>query len=540
MASDDNWNLQGLSPEAREAAREAARRRGMPFEQWVQSAILDSARAGRGRSGPAENRAAGRWLDTEPGRRRRDDPSAAVHAMHDRVDDLRGQLERMAHRASDTAIPAPTTDSGRELAAALQLIEEKLAGLDVDERAHGYAEPIDRAHSDLPSDEDPAASEFERRIAAVDQALNSLNPGPAPSNPSDDPNLADEFTHGLDRAVADIRERQRILDAADNANPLKRQFASLSQRLSASDTRAAATPSGGATEVREQLRQITEELRSWRRSGSLQDALAVLREELSEIGSKLGEAAPRRALEALEAEVHTLAARLDDNRVHGADSSMLTSIEHGLAEVRESLRKYAPAEALAAFRDEVRALDRKLEWVEANADGGSLQQLQHSVAELREVATHAASGDALIALAEEVQRISDRLDHVTNPALGSELLSNLDRRFEALAAELGARADSAPISAADAADNLVTIVESLAAKMEQLELGHESSAALEAISGQLERLTDRIGSTDARLDHLEQMDRTFSELLDRVDGLRAEAVAAAERTAHEVAMQVVR
>src|SRR6185437_10960504 len=118
--------------------------------------------------------------------------------------------------------------------------------------------------------------------------------------------------------------------------------------------------------------------------------------------------------------------------------------------------------------------------------------------------------------------------------------SNLDRRFETLAAELGARTDRDNATHSEAADNLVSIVESLAAKLEHLELGHDSSVTLDAVTSQLTRLTDRINSTDARLDHLDQMDRTFAELLDRVDGVHNEAIAAAERAAEDVAMRVVR
>jgi localization factor PodJL len=561
MASDDTWNLQRLSPEAREAAREAARRRGVPVDQWMQAAILDSAKAGKDRPADGANRTSERWRPPEDSRRH-NDAVTAVQSLNDRMDDIRGQLERLMRGSSDTAIAPsqmPGNQQSRELVDALQVIEDRLAGFSAERPAPAASERVasfaaerrtgSRAAPEASvwtheesSDADalPAANDFERRVAAVDQALNSINHDAPLMNEPAKPEAREDFALGLDRAVEDIRERQRILDAAENADTLKRQFAGLSRRLTNGNLRPGGAPPAAASDVREQLRQITEELQSWRRSGGIQDALVVLREELSEIGSKLNEAAPRRALDALEGEVHAIAARLSDNRVNGADSPALASIAQGLADVRESLRKYAPAEALAAFRDEVRALDRKLEWVEANADGGSLGPLQQSVSELREVASHAASGDALIALAEEVQRISDKLDTITNPALGSEILSNLDRRFETLAAELGSRTDRHNTTQSEAADNLVSIVESLAAKLEHLELGHDSSVALDAVTTQLTRLTDRINSTDARLDHLEQMDRTFAELLDRVDGVHTEAVAAAERAAHDVAMRVMR
>jgi len=37
------WHLKGIAPEARETAREAARRSGMSVGQWLNAVILDHA-----------------------------------------------------------------------------------------------------------------------------------------------------------------------------------------------------------------------------------------------------------------------------------------------------------------------------------------------------------------------------------------------------------------------------------------------------------------------------------------------------------------
>lgn len=43
MASDIPWNVQGVEPEAQQAARMAARRQGVPLGQWLTHTILSAA-----------------------------------------------------------------------------------------------------------------------------------------------------------------------------------------------------------------------------------------------------------------------------------------------------------------------------------------------------------------------------------------------------------------------------------------------------------------------------------------------------------------
>src|SRR5262249_34414357 len=73
-------------------------------------------------------------------------------------------------------------------------------------------------------------------------------------------------------------------------------------------------------------------------------AVEGLRKDLAEIARALAEAMPRRAVEALETEVRTLAGRLDTERRAGVEAPALAGLEQGLREVRDALRGLAPAE----------------------------------------------------------------------------------------------------------------------------------------------------------------------------------------------------
>ena len=80
-----------------------------------------------------------------------------------------------------------------------------------------------------------------------------------------------------------------------------------------------------------------------------QTTLAGLRTDLADIGRAINEAMPRRALEALQSEVHALADRIGEGYGRGGDPAVLETIERGLARVHSTLNEMTPAEGLAGF-----------------------------------------------------------------------------------------------------------------------------------------------------------------------------------------------
>src|SRR4051812_31375693 len=80
------WRLKGIRPDARETAREAARRAGMSVGEWLNTVILDSAEE-------EGIRLSRRGYDDD------EDDNDQLFAVHERLDGLSRQLERL-HRAS--------------------------------------------------------------------------------------------------------------------------------------------------------------------------------------------------------------------------------------------------------------------------------------------------------------------------------------------------------------------------------------------------------------------------------------------------------
>lgn len=464
--------------------------------------------------------------------------AATIAALQQRLDDLSAQLGRLTRGTADITPTVPSRLNDEDVNATLRAIESRLSALGKPQSAPPNAMQqlsaalarVDNRLDRLVSEGRSATNELERRISAVDRALDRL--GQDRTEPTlreaarARMNAAGNWTGSFELAVEEILERQRTLDA-DAEAPSAEWAPPPPRRQPAPDIADASDSQFSA--LQDQLRALTDELHTFRRPGGFEDAVRGLREELAEVGRALAEAAPRGALQALEAEVRALASRLDHSRQSG-ESPALVGLEESLAEIRETLRAFAPAESLAAFREEVRALDRRIEMAgRYGADSDALLQLGRSVAELRDIASQAASSEALGALNAKVERLAERFERVAGAAgFDNEILSTLDRRFETLAADLQALG---PSGRAAIPDSLVSVVETLAAKLDRLELSSDSTPTLDAIASQMARLSERLEASPPGTPNLEHMERSFANLLDRLDGLREEAVAAAENAA---------
>src|SRR5947209_13050700 len=95
------WNVKGLRPEARETARQAARRSGMSLGDWLNTVILEQAAEAGVRA---------------PGHEDDDDEAYAseLAGVHERLDDLTrriGQFTRVAEKASRRPPEEPRSEA---------------------------------------------------------------------------------------------------------------------------------------------------------------------------------------------------------------------------------------------------------------------------------------------------------------------------------------------------------------------------------------------------------------------------------------------
>jgi localization factor PodJL len=481
------WSVKGIRPEARETAKEAARRSGMPLGEWLNSVILQQAEEDGVRAHAYDR-------DDE------DSYGDDLSSVHQRLDDITRRIEQFTRSGPAAYAPKHSrnergrNDNDQQLA---QLIAR------LDRRLEQFVQMPQMMAQYAPA---PAAMP---RLAVPSMGM------PRPANPHMMP-------AGLDRAVAEIAARQRALNG--NAAPAPATSAApppqAVQQAYVPAPALVPVPTQDLSGLEEHLRQITDQIETLRRPG-VEDAINALRDELGDIGRALNEAMPRKAIDTIERQIQGLTQRIAEGRqsgnIAGVDGGALSGIEHGLAEVRDALRGLTPAESLVGFNGAVDGLARKIDLIVAQRDPESIGQLEHAITTLREMATHVASNEAVSGLAAQVQMLGDKVEQFTSSAGAGDALNNLEHRIGALADALAERTQSG----ATVPPRLEALVESLSDKIEQIQQSRGDTVAATHLEDQIVALVQRLDASDSRLGHLEAIERGLADLLVHIEEMRA-------------------
>jgi len=643
MKSGGPWNLRGLHPEAREAARAAARRSGMSVGEWLNSVIEptdeeagefapsagfdrdsdDSWRQSfrsdereqhgshrgdansRGRDRQSDDRLGGNFRSEERGQGRRHLDAN----WRDRESDEQWRQSLHSGERKQTRHHGDADRRGRDHELDDQLGRNFRSERPEHDRRYRDAdwrnrdrEPNDQLRLNLRNDDrqqhrrhrDANLRGRERMEEAEVPVRRDGGPyreerrGEAANRSRREPDRRDEQVGhhppqdnrdvSIDRAVAEIAARQRVLDSAAAAEIPARQrvfdreaaaeikvrqraldgiAASLERRSddfveqtqahrfveaetvaepvftppqpppllpqdsfsawnASPQSENAPAPALDLSGLEQQLRQITMRIEALRPASDLEAAINGLRAELTEIGRLLTEAQPRRAVESLEFEIKALAERIDHGRQSGVDATALAGLEHGLADVRDALRGLTTAESLVGFDETVRVLAKKIELVAAKDDPAALQQLETAIGTLRGIVSHVASNDTLTKVAEDVRALSAKVDELANSTASGHALSALENRIDLLATALNASTAAGYAVPRELERLLAGLIE----KLELVQLSHTDHTALSHLEDRIAMLVRRLDASDARLGLLEGVERGLADLLVYIEQLR--------------------
>lgn len=293
---------------------------------------------------------------------------------------------------------------------------------------YGYAPPPAPAYAPHPQ-EPVAPANVDDAVAQIAARIRALDTDPAeakPFMPASAPPLAPSNTgYGSDPyAPPHARQPQHY------APPLAPSYPPDAPHYAEPPRHA---PGPDLSGLESQIRNLTAQIETLRQPmPDFSGALRELREDLAEISNRLVEAMPRRAIDALEAEVRRLAERIDLSRAAGVDPDAIAGMERSLAEVRDAIRSLKPAESLAGFEQAVRNLTERLDLsAGAYQDPASLQQLESSIVALRGIVANVASNDTLAGLSEEIRGLSARVDRVASSSrsIDSDMLQSLEQRI---------------------------------------------------------------------------------------------------------------
>lgn len=554
------WSVKGIRPEARETAREAARRSGMSLGEWLNATILHQA---------AQDD------DDSPDHGYDDEDDGEIAAVHQRLDELTKRIEKFArtgpavHVQKRSRREAQDSQSQSQSQAQNQnQIAELIARLDrrleqVVNSAAPVAPPLVPAmppqtyapqYAPAPVIAPPPLPYLPPQVQMPQpapqapphplrspQAYAPRSYAPPPAPPplpayAPTPKAASvAMPASLEQAIAEIAARQRTLnDQGKPARPMPQARAPESEPerpRSQPEPRpqpAAAAPPPPApvfapvptqdlSGLEDQLRKITNQIETLRRPG-VEEAINALRAELAEIGNALTEAMPRHVIDTIEHQIAGLSQRIAEGRQAGVDAGALSGIELGLAEVRDALRGLTPAENLVGFNEAVNALAHKIDLIVAQKDPATLQQLEHAITTLREMAGNVASDAAVNGIAAQVQMLAERVEQIAASSGASDALNSLEHRISALADALEQRARSG--------DTVPPMLEALVGSLsDKIELIQQSrggdNVAFDHLEDRIVKLVERLDASDSRLGHLEAIERGLADLLVHMQEMRA-------------------
>ena len=497
MNSRVSWSVDGIDPSVRERAEAAARRAGVPLNDWLNSTLGDTAPPNfRNPSAPPP-------------------PSHDVADIHQRLDSITRQIERISQ-------PMPRNDGARELGVARQL-NDAISRLDArlsqisnpqaqrqnQNRQQRQTESVERAASQVYSAQSylaqayPAQTYPAQSHAAQAQAAPAYRSSP-PLSPA-----------SMDFAVAEIAARQNELDGPARATPPR-----YAPAMAPPPPPPPPSPGPDFSALERQLFKITSQIEALQRP-DIEELVAAFRSELSQIRTAITEAMPRRAIDSIENEIRSLSRRIDESRQSGIDGTVLVNIENALNEIRDVLRSLKSAEQLAGYDEAIRNLGAKLDVIlRANDDGGTMRQLENAISALRAIVSNVASNDALVRLSDEVQMLSSKVDQISRASGNSDSFAALENRIAALTSALESRERP---QYHDNSEQIEGALRALSDRIDRMQVGDDSVSAFAHLEQRVSYLLERLesSSSDRSSGNLSRVEEGLQDILRHLENQHA-------------------
>jgi localization factor PodJL len=437
------WSVKGIEPDAREAAKTAARRSGMTLGEWLNSKILDTADA---------------IPDTRPEidyKRPRATSGHALERTASRLEDIAEQLSRLSRRDSETAqrVSPPIEQRGGLEGEALHKI---LGRVESNERqtVEAFTAVNDRL------------SVMGRQMAQAIKLKSEDSPGYG----------------ALEKAVRNIVEHMETSEkrTRDNFKSLHDRMATLSQKASAAPQESVSKQAPAFTQLESRLADLAKRVEK-SESGNAQNSLPdLLKNELTELADRIDTV--RETAETLATRAQTQAVQTSQQELRAIESRIVGLIKEAQSSLSGS--GAGPAE-MQRMRGEVERLNARIdEASRAQANGGDVVALRAAVEQL---STRVAQGPDMRPLAEMDRRILDiteRLEVTQAQTRNLPQVNELERRMAELDHKLNEAASGRDNNNAEEIENRLS---DIAARVERTE---QQLGSLETIERAVNQLFD--------------------------------------------------
>lgn len=458
MKTSIPWSIKGIEPEARAAAKSAARRSGLTLGQWLNTVILDTGDDDDDAdyvdySHRVPHRNAGR----QPAPRYEEE-------IQDRLDDLTIQISQLTRRQSETAVSRvveptldlePVTDAVRDLVGRVERSERRSVDTleTFDKRLLQMSERLSTEFAKRESKSASSSDEaHEENFEAFEKALKNIVDHIEQTDRRNTDNIAQinarlgelALTNKSNTATAETEKAKGI-------SYLEQQLAEMAERIERAergktDTNAITTIESRVSELSNELRRRDDERTENLESeigvlSSIESRVSELSNELRRRDSELNNFALRSDLEnvASRSELSEFASRselsqfaprseLDKFASHSDLSQFASRSELSQFAPRSELDNFASRKELGQFasRSDLKGL----------ASRDDLQLIQARIQEIVNRLDDSSSDAPIARMQQEIALLSEGLSSQKLEAASSAEVQGLKRTIDAVATQL--------------------------------------------------------------------------------------------------------
>ncbi len=415
------WSVKGIRPEARDTAREAARRAGVPLSEWLNAVILQQAEE----------------QGIDPHAHDDDDADGDYGDVHQRLDDLSRRIEQMNRSGPAAYAPRRGRGDNDKMAEMINRLDRRL-----DQFANAsrpVAPPL--APAMPPMQMPPALDRAVAEITARQRALNGLPAAGTPPMPAitaaPPAPLPTQDISGLEdrlRQITDQIETLRRPGVEEAINALRDELGQIGQALND------AMPRRAIDTIEKQIAGLTQRIAEGRQAGVEHGALAGVEHGLAEVRDALRGLTPAENLVGFNEAVAGLAHKID-MIVAQKDPATLQQLESAVTTLRSLASNVASNETIGNLAAEVQALGERVEHIAHTASGGAaLDHLEQRINALADALAERVQAGAAVPphLDALVQSLSDKIEQVQSSRGDNVAMGHLEDRIVNLVEKLDA------------------------------------------------------------------------------------------------------
>jgi localization factor PodJL len=476
MKSAIPWSIKGIESNAREQAKEAARKQGLTLGEWLNTVITEKAEAGES--------------DHMPARAIRK-PIAQVTQLDratSKLETIAEQLARLAERSLQPPAggysvyqPQERSDDGEQFKRILTRIESN-----------------ERQSIDAFSAVNERLGTLGKQFAQAAKAATTFKPEEHPS------------FQALDKAV------RNIVDHLENSEKRTRDnFKLMQDRMADMASRAQSAPSDHIIRQAPVFSQLERRLSELVQRVDVaekvpqQNNAELLRGELKELAKRIDQ---------VRDTAETLASRAQTQAVQTSQQELRQIEQRILGLLNETQQTFARGSVsdqdLQHIRSDIDALNKKIDQTRQSATGErDVQQLRSAVEQLSN----------RVAQGPDMRPIAD-----------------LDRRIIELAQKISEQQAAPPQAVQDLEQRMYELDQKLDYAINSFSQSQKPDTGLsDQLSQQLAAVGDRLDRAEAQLSHLGTIERAISQLYDGLEQVRSTTSTVAEEAANRAAERVM-